>query len=85
MSDLTINIEGVTYEWFGGLGCVVRSYERGIKNGDVRIIHDGMFYARVYQVGWLRTPEISWVPAFEEDQCLDFIRSFKKRLFHCED
>ncbi len=57
--------------------------ERGVKNGDVRMIRDELFYARVYRESWFLTPDVSWMPAFEEDQCLEYIRSFKRKLFDC--
>ncbi len=50
MNDLAISIGGVTYKWGGSLGCVISSRERGVKNGDVRMIRDELFYAIVYHL-----------------------------------
>ena len=83
MSDPTINIDGVTYKWFGGPGCVIRSRERGVKNGDVRMIRDELFYAIVYPLAWPCKSEVCWVSVFEDEHCIEYIRNFKRKLFDC--
>ncbi len=84
-NEMKVDIDGATYEWVGGIGCVVRSRERGVKSGDVRFIHRGLFYARIGDNANKWNPEVSWISVYKDDQNFDYIRKFKKSLFGCED
>jgi len=78
MSDkIVVTIDGRKYEWMGGLGSIIRSYERGVKQGDVRIIDDMLFYA--YRVGaWFITGRnISWTI---QNVTVEKVREIKERL-----
>ena len=67
---LYFKIGSETYLWGGGFGSVLKSNERGVKEGDVRYIGKEMFHAfTVYDEGYYfpRTKKtVCWVP------CRDF-------------
>jgi hypothetical protein len=48
------------YEWHGGFGAIVKSRERGVQQGDVRIIGDEMMYAYLVYPKRFRAPEVCW-------------------------
>lgn len=49
-----------TYEWSGGFGAIFKSWERGVKIGDVRIIENELFYAYYVKRTWFKKAEIWW-------------------------
>lgn len=78
----------ITYHWFGGLGCVFKSYENNVKEGDLRQINDIIFRAdRITKNIFDRwtpcfsKPEIWWIPIEKFDA--EWIRNFKKEVFSC--
>lgn len=79
IDKLKATIDGTEYTWHGGLGCVLYSFERGVKINDVRIIAGHIFYACwVERSGWSR--QVNWVPHGEID--IEWIRKFKKEIFN---
>lgn len=42
---ITFKSAGRTYEWCGGYGGIIKSYEYGVKKGQTRVIEDILFYA----------------------------------------
>lgn len=75
---LKATICGVEYTWFGGFGAVMKSFERGVKLNEVRMIGNVVFYAYlVGRSGWLR--EISWCP--QQEISAQWIRDFKAAVF----
>jgi hypothetical protein len=58
---LKFTIGDVEYQWVGGFGAQFHSHERGVREGDVRMIADKMFYVfSVYHRSWRRIPEVAW-------------------------
>jgi hypothetical protein len=53
-------VGGREYEWCGGFGAIVKSYERGVQQGDVRIIGDEMLYAYLVYRRRFRPAEVCW-------------------------
>ena len=83
IEKLTVTIDGIEYEWCGGFGAVLISYERGVRQGTMRRIGTGNFYAsRIWTRGLcgFRPPQISWLPDQEID--LTWIQQYKRELFH---
>lgn len=75
---LKATIRGVEYAWSGGFGAVIKSFERGVKLNEVRMIGGIVFYAyTVGRSGWLS--EIAWCPQQEIDA--QWIRDFKAAMF----
>jgi len=59
--EIYITIDGIKYQWNGGLGAILFSRERGIKKGDVRIIGGLFFYAsNVANFSYFQKPRIEW-------------------------
>ncbi len=85
--DLRCTLNGVEYEWSGGFGAILKSRERGVKVGDLRMIGEVPFYAyRVDSAGdsWFwEKPEIMWtIP--NDFLTPEWIRAFKAALFSIE-
>ncbi len=73
VGNIRVEIDGRDYTWCGGFGCILKSWERGVKQGDVRMISEELFYAYMVQ-----GREISWTVA----NCkIEGIRFFKDKLF----
>ena len=72
---------GIEYTWSGGFGSVLKSKERNIPLGTVRMIGNVIFYAYSYDYYgsgfWKKT--ISWVP--QEEISAEWIRDFKRAFF----
>lgn len=76
---LTFESQGQRYEWSGGFGAVVKSYEHGVTIGTLRFIENATLYAYlVYPRRWFRAPEVCWT--FREPT-VEAIRDFRKRVF----
>ncbi len=60
MSSITFRENGRAYLWEGGSGAIFISWERGVKQGDVRIIKNELFYAYYVEPVWFKKPEIWW-------------------------
>lgn len=60
VEDIRFSSGGREYHWRGGFGAVIKSYERGVRVGDVRMIEGDTYYAFMVQPRWLRRSEISW-------------------------
>lgn len=60
MNERTFEHLDVVYQWCGGFGAIFKSWERGVKRGDVRYILDRMFYAYLVYPKWLRRSEVCW-------------------------
>lgn len=56
----TFSINERTYYWCGGFGAIFKSYERGVRPGDTRVIGQRLFYAYVVYPRWLRASEVGW-------------------------
>lgn len=75
--NLRFTSDGRTYQWFGGYGAVIRSFERGVTLGTMRVIHGEEMYAYVVYPGWWRR-EVGWTflePTNER------IREFREKVF----
>lgn len=78
-------IDGTVYRVAGWLGCQIKSRERGVKVGDVRLISDTLFHAYMVDSSWVpfTKGEISWCIVYSEsdlDTCNKEIRDFYKRV-----
>lgn len=84
--NLRIKIDGVEYEWGGGFGAIIKSWERGIKLGDMRMIGNVPFYCYMFGLkrrGVFGPPEVCWsIPS--PYLTTEWIRSFKRALFSVE-
>jgi hypothetical protein len=84
ISNIRFTIGGVDYEWSGRqYGAIIKSYERGLKRGDVRVIAGRMFY-----VAYLWEPFRTIPLSFKKEVCwtlpnvtIESIQSFKCELF----
>ena len=78
-SNIQFSIRGIKYEWYGGFGCILRSKEYGIKQGEMRMIGNIPFHAfGVYKRGPFQRYEIAWtIP----NATAEWIREFKRALF----
>lgn len=73
-------IDNTRYRWCGGYGAVVKSFERGVRIGDVRIIGEDLLYAHLVYPRFLRPYEVCWTfiePTNER------INEFHRKLFGC--
>lgn len=77
--QLTCEINGRKYEWFGCFGAVLKSRERGVRQGDVRMLGDQMFHACYVWPRRFSKPEVCWIPCIEFD--MEWVREFKKKVF----
>jgi len=71
-------IEDITYTWFGGMGSVMHSKERGVLLGDTRTIKGFTFRAYMMDKGLFKN-KVHWAPKEKVDQ--QWIRDFKKAIF----
>lgn len=76
-----VSIDGVEYNWHGGFGAVIKSYERGRKVGDLRSIGNIVFKVS-YIHGNIFRREVCWIPV--EKFTLGWVRRFKIALFSIE-
>lgn len=75
--NLRFTSDGREYEWFGGYGAVIRSCERGVEKGTMRVIHGEIMYAYVVYPRLWRS-EVGWTflePTNER------IREFRDKVF----
>lgn len=77
---ITIELDNRKYEFVGAYGCILESQERNIKQGDVRVIKDILFYA--YNIGY-SNKKVSWVPV-GVDINREWINNYKKTIFGVE-
>lgn len=71
------------YEWCGGFGAIFTSEERGVRQGDVRMIFEELFYAYMVRRGplpWSRS-RVSWT---QPDVTMEHIREIKAKAFNIE-
>lgn len=73
-------IRGIDYQFHGGFGSVLCSYEKHVKVEDLRIICGILFSAYTVRIvnRLTRFQQVNWVPAFPIDA--QWIRTFKKTL-----
>ncbi len=79
MTDrISIVINGRSYIWVGGFGAILSSYEKGLKQGDCRVIDGEMYYVyMITNTGFFRKQEISWsIPKVT----IEHIREIKQKL-----
>lgn len=85
--NLRFKLGNVDYTWGGGFGAIIKSYEKGVKPGDVRMIAGVPFY--VYMV---EDTTFSWIPFLKKQREVywtipnrhlssEWIRNFKKVIF----
>lgn len=55
----------------GGLGSWAKSFERGVKRGEMRCIGGIAMYAYTIYPRWFRAPEVNWCP-IDRELCHDF-------------
>lgn len=73
-------IDGINYEWVGGFGCILKSWERKVKQGEMRVIGDVIFHAtRVYKHFLAPKKEICWITL--DNYSIENIRAIKKEIF----
>jgi hypothetical protein len=79
--NLRAEIGGVEYEWGGGFGAIIKSRERGVKVGDMRMIGGVPFYAYMLHREWQWSkPEVWWsIP--NPHLTSEWIRAFKDAVF----
>ena len=76
--NLKATISGVEYTWYGGFGVVLESREQGIRQNDVRMIGNVVFYAfSVENCGWKR--RVGWSPQQRVDT--EWLHEFKQAIF----
>lgn len=77
--NLRVTFRGVDYKWVGGFGCIIESYEVGVKQDEVRQFGCEMLYA------WKVDEPISWskrrICWSKPNVTTEWIREFKKALF----
>ena len=76
--NLKATIGGREYEWFGGFGSILVSYERGIHIGDVRIIGDTIFFCYSIEWGFWKN-RINW--SIPGDLTANTLRKIKRAIF----
>lgn len=59
-TNRTFEIGGRLYKWSGGFGAILKSYERGVRVGDVRVIGDELLYAYLVYPRWFGRAEVCW-------------------------
>lgn len=82
--NLRFTVDGQRYEWSGGYGAVIKSYEWGVRRGDVRCILGRLFHAYLVYPSRLFAPrEVCW--SFIGDALSnEAIRAFRAEVFGCE-
>lgn len=67
--------DGRWYEWVGGFGAIIRSYERGPQRGDMRFIKGNLMYVSCeYRRGPFRRYEVCWSVPDPTIKVLDSLR-----------
>jgi hypothetical protein len=69
---------GRTYYWSGGFGAVVKSFERGVSIGDIRVIAGNRLYVYLLYPRRFRASEVCWT--FEKPT-IERIRDFRRHVF----
>ena len=80
--NIRLEVAGVEYEWGGGFGEILTSRERGVKEGDVRMIGNVTFHAYIVRLcshRWVK-PEVCWTIPYPHCTA-EWIREFKASLF----
>lgn len=80
VDNIRFDYGGRTYDWHGGFGAVVKSFERGVSQGDMRVIVGERFYAYLVYPCWFGKPGVCWT--FEEPT-IERIRAFRAHVFGC--
>lgn len=44
-TNIRFTVDGREYTWCGGFGAIIKSKERGVKQGECRVIGDILFFA----------------------------------------
>lgn len=80
-TDIQFTLDDHWYQWDGGFGAILKSYERNVRKGDVRMICGIPFHvANVWSMGGFRKPEVCWsIP--DPWLTAEWIREFKRRIF----
>ena len=76
--NLKATISGIEYTWSGGFGAVLKSYERGVKKNEVRMIGRIVFFAFNVSSSGIRR-EVSWCPQEKIDA--EWLRNLKSAIF----
>ena len=58
--DQSFDLNGIKYQWNGGLGVQINGYENGVKRGDVKMIGGVMFYAYSVDRRWFSKNRVGW-------------------------
>lgn len=77
--DQSFDLNGMKYQWNGGLGVQINGYENGVKKGDVKIIGDVMFYAQWVEKRWFLRDRIGWCMVGEVTA--EKVRELKNQIF----
>jgi hypothetical protein len=78
MDNRRFDEKGRTYLWCGGFGAVVKSFERGVTEGDLRVIAGSRLYAYIVYPRRFRPSEVCWT--FEKPT-IERIIAFQKHVF----
>jgi hypothetical protein len=78
--NIEVTIDDQIYEWVGGFGSILKSWERGVRVGDVRCIYGEFFHARfIYDNSWtwFARMEVCWTL---RDVSVERIQEFRQSL-----
>jgi hypothetical protein len=81
-SNLKFTYIDQNYEWCGGFGAAVKSYERGVKQNDIRCFGNTMMHAYYVEkrlFGLLKS-EVWWSLIGKENTA-ENIREFRQKIF----
>lgn len=84
--NLRFELDGHGYTWSGGFGAILKSYEKGVKPGEIRMIAGIPFYA--YQVSnpelalfsFLKSKKEVWWTIPSQHLSSEWIRDFKRAI-----
>jgi hypothetical protein len=77
---MKLTIEGIEYEWSGGFGATLKSMERNIPHGMLRMVAGELLQAwRQYPRGPFRRREIWWNSANSPNDA-EWIRQYRIKL-----
>lgn len=84
--NLRFELDDHDYTWSGGFGAILKSYEKGVKKGEIRMIAGVPFYAyTIRDMGIVlfsflkREQEVCWTIS-NNHLSIEWIRDFKKAI-----
>lgn len=74
-----IILDNREYAFCGNYGAVLKSYEKGVRQGDVRMIARHLFYAYIiWPRGRFKAPCVSWIPV--QGTTMEWVKEFKDSI-----